>query len=70
MFITLGQLSKKMLIPLLIPIVYTIRHLLLKLTDDLEENSIFLNTFIVSLSYCLNIFPSIIEYKSIQSQKK
>ena len=70
MFITLGQLSKKMLIPLLIPIVYTIRHILLKLTDDLEENSIFLNTFIVSLSYCLNIFPSIIEYKSIQSQKK
>ena len=37
MFITIGKLKKKMLIPLLIPIFYIIRHVLL---EKIEENKI------------------------------
>ena len=70
MFISLGELSKKMLTPLLIPIVYIIRHFLLEETNNIKDKSIFLNTGIVSLSYSLNIFLLIIENKSTKSQKK
>ena len=59
-----------MLTPLLIPVFYIIRHFLLEETNKVKENSIFLNTGIVSLSYSLNIILLIIENKSIKSQKK
>lgn len=70
MFISLGELSKKMIIPILIPIFYIVRHILLEETNKIKENSIFLNTGIVSLSYSLNIILLIIQNKSIKSQKK
>ena len=76
MFISLGYLSKKMLIPLLIPVLYNIRHYLLELfdkeidnTDNEKHQPIFLNTFIVSISYSLNIILLFIEYKTTQSGK-
>ena len=68
MFISFGYLSKKMLIPLLIPIIYSIRHYLLNIFDqkikasESKQQSVFLNTFIISISYSLNIFLLIIEY--------
>ena len=77
MFISLGYLSKKMLIPLLIPVLYNIRHYLLELfdkeidnTDNEKHQPIFLNTFIVSISYSLNIILLFIEYKTTQSGKE
>ena len=76
MFISLGYLSAKMLIPLLIPVLYFSRHYLLdSFDDDIDSTSgkhqsIFLNTFIVSFSYSLNIFLLIIEYKSTRSSKQ
>ena len=76
MFISLGYLSKKMLIPLLIPVLYNIRHYLLEIFDEKIDNTdnekhqpIFLNTFIVSISYSLNIILLFIEYKTTQSGK-
>ena len=76
MFISLGYLSKKMLIPLLIPVLYNIRHYLLDFFDEKIDNTdnekhqpIFLNTFIVSISYSLNIILLFIEYKTTQSGK-
>jgi hypothetical protein len=71
MFIYLGRLSKKMLIPLLIPILYSIRHYLLDLLD-LEFNnyqSVFLHTFITSISYSLNIFLLLIENSLTRTYK-
>lgn len=70
MFISLGYLSKKMLIPLLIPFVYYIRHSLLDLleekinlpNDKPKKQSIFLNTFLISISCFLNALLLIIEY--------
>ena len=77
MFISLGYLSKKMLIPLLIPVLYNIRHYLLDFFDEKIDNTdnekhqpIFLNTFIVSISYSLNIILLFIEYKTTQSGKE
>ena len=76
MFISLGYLSTKMIIPLLIPVLYFSRHSLLDLFDDEidstsgKHQSIFLNTFIVSFSYSLNIFLLIIEYKSTRSSRQ
>ena len=71
MFIYLGRLSKKMLIPLLIPILYSIRHYLLD-EFDLEFNncqSVFLHTFITSISYSLNIFLLLIENRLTRTYK-
>ncbi len=48
MFISFGHLSKKMLI-------YIIRHYILEKANSNKEKSVFLNTFIVSLSYSFNI---------------
>ena len=74
MFISLGHLSKKMIIPLSIPIFYSLRHYILDLFDDkLSENkkqSVFLNTFILSIGYSLNFFLFLIEKKKIKSSKK
>jgi hypothetical protein len=76
MFISLGYLSAKMLIPLLIPVLYFSRHYLLDLFDNEidsttgKHQAIFLNTFIVSFSYSLNIILLIIEYKSTRSSKQ
>ena len=39
MFISLGYLSKKMLIPLLIPVLYNIRHYLLDFFDEKIDNT-------------------------------
>lgn len=77
MVITFGYLSKKMIIPLLIPIIYSIRHYLLNIFDqkiqdsESKKQSVFLNTFIISISYSLNIFLFIIEFfKTKSSQRK
>ena len=78
MFISLGYLSLKMIIPLLIPVLYSIRHYLLEEFDknlkssdnNVKCQSVFLNTFIVSISYSLNIFLLIIEYKQTKSSRK
>ncbi len=56
MFISLGYFSKKMLIPLLIPLIYIIRHTLSKKLEEEEKKSIFINTFIVSISYNFNFY--------------
>ena len=71
MFISFGVLSKKMLIPLLIPIIYFFRHYILEKVSDNEDmkKSVFINTFIVSLSYSLNAIPLLIEYKLIKSKR-
>jgi hypothetical protein len=55
-----------MLIPLSIPIIYSIRHYLLDEFDLRLKNkhqSVFLHTFITSISYSINIFLFIIEYR-------
>jgi hypothetical protein len=78
MFISLGYLSLKMIIPLLIPVFYSIRHYLLEEFDkNLKENhneekrqSVFINTFIISISYSLNIILLFIEYHQTKSTKK
>ena len=69
MFISLGYFSKKMLIPLLIPLIYIIRHNILKELNKGEKISVFTNTFIVSLSYLFNIILLIIERKRIEKEK-
>lgn len=77
-FISLGYLSKKMLIPLLIPFFYCIRHYVLESLDkELQESSInekrqsvFINTFLISVSYSLDIFLFIIENKKSKSKTK
>ena len=76
MFISLGYLSLKMIIPLLIPVFYSIRHYLLEEFDkNLKENkndekrqSVFINPFIISISYSLNIILLFIEYKQTKSK--
>ena len=79
MFISLGYLSIKMLIPLLIPALYFARHYLLDIFDkriddakseEIKHQSVFLNTFIISISYSLNIFLFIIEYNRTRSSRK
>jgi hypothetical protein len=79
MFISLGYLSIKMLIPLLIPALYFARHYLLDMFDkriddakseEIKHQSVFLNTFIISISYSLNIFLFIIEYNRTRSSRK
>ena len=76
MFISFGYLSKKMLIPILIPILYSIRHYLLNIFDqkikasESKKQSVFLNTFIISIIYSLNIFLLIIEYYKTKSSQK
>jgi len=67
MLISLGYLSIKMLIPILIPVIYIIRHFLL---DKLDNHSVFLHTFLVSISYSINIILYIVEYKITQSDIK
>ena len=77
MFISLGYLSIKMLIPILIPVIYTIRHILLDTLDkkffgdkEKKHHSVFLHTFLVSISYSINIILYIVEYKITQSDIK
>ena len=78
MLFSLGYLSKKMIIPLLLPVIYSIRHYLLEEFDkNLKETkneekhqSVFINTLIQSLSYCINCFLFIIEYKKSKSTRK
>ena len=74
MFISLGHLSKKMIIPLSIPIFYSLRHYILEKFDenlsDSKKHSVFLNTFILSIGYSFNIFLFLIEKKKIKSNKK
>ena len=84
MFVSFGYLSKKMIIPLLIPILYSVRHYLLeefniKLnsseevghdTKEVKQQSVFLNTFIVSISYSLNFILFIIEYNKTKTGRK
>lgn len=70
MFISFGYLSKNMLISIFIPFIYILRHYTLENVYKGEEKSVFLNTFIVSLSYTLNIFLLIIENKSIKTRRK
>ena len=59
MIVSFGNLTSKMLIPLLIPLIYFIRHIVLEnLTNKEYEDSkscIFINTFIASLSNSINI---------------
>ena len=77
MLISLGYLSIKMLIPILIPVIYIIRHFLLDHLDDRffeykekKHHSVFLHTFLVSISYSINIILYIVEYKIMQSDIK
>ena len=78
MFISFGHLSTKMIIPLLIPVIYSIRHYLLEEFDknlkgqnnQEKQQSVFINTLIHSISYCINCFLFLIEYKKIQSTRK
>ena len=74
MIISFGYLSKKMLIPLLIPLVYLLRHFVLEQANNEKENneisSIFINTFIASLSYSINILLLGIENELIKSIRK
>lgn len=77
MFISLGYLSLQMIIPLLIPVLYSIRHYLLEEFDknlrninNVKRQSVFINTFITSISYSLNIILFFIEYKKSKSSKK
>ena len=67
MFISFGHVSKKMLIPLFIPLIYLIRHYIL---ENVNNKSAFMNTTIASLSYSFNILPFIIESHLIKSKKK
>jgi hypothetical protein len=67
-----GAISKKMLIPLLIPILYSIRHYTLDTFDlrlrdannDIKQQSIFINTFILSITYSLNFILYIVETRN------
>lgn len=67
-----GAISKKMLIPLLIPILYSIRHYTLDTFDlrlknannDIKQQSIFINTFILSITSSLNFILFIIETRN------
>lgn len=70
MILSLGKVTKNMLIPLFIPIIYYIRHYILeKLNNDNKTKvSVFLNTFIASLSYSINIILLIIENKLKKSK--
>ena len=77
MIISFGYLSTKMIIPLLIPVLYSIRHYLLEEFDknlkninNVKRQSVFINTFITSISYSLNIILFFIEYKKSKSSKK
>ena len=79
MFISFGYLSAKMIIPLLIPLLYSVRHYLLEEFDlnlknpdneEVKQQSVFLNTFIVSISYSLNFILLIIEYNKTKSSRK
>lgn len=75
MFISLGYLSTKMLVPLLIPILYSIRHYLSddfdkKIYGESKRRPVFLNTFLISISYSINFFLFIIEYKRSKSGRK
>ena len=78
MFISLGYLSLQMIIPLLIPVLYSIRHYLLEEFDknlkgrnnEEKHQSVFLNTFLISISYSINCFLLIIEYKKTKSTRK
>ena len=69
MIFSIGDLSKKMLIPLLIPVIYIFRHYILeKVSSDAEKKSIFINTFIASLSYIFNGILLLIEYNLMKSK--
>ena len=79
MFISFGYLSAKMIIPLLIPLLYSVRHYLLEEFDlnlknpdneEVKQQSVFLNTFIVSISYSINFILLIIEYNKTKSSRK
>ena len=73
-FIYFGAISYKMLIPLLIPILYSIRHYTLDQFDlrlknsnnGVKQQSVFINTFILSITYSLNLILFIIETRSSQ----
>ena len=77
-FISLGYLSKKMLIPLLIPFFYCLRHYVLEQLDkELQESninekrqSVFINTFLISVTYSLDILLFLIENKNSKSKTK
>jgi hypothetical protein len=69
MFISFGRVSKKMLIPLFIPVIYLFRHYVLEAANN-DNKSVFMNTSIVSICYSLNIFPFIIESCLIKSKRK
>ena len=76
--ISFGYLSKKMLIPLLIPILYSIRHYTLdefdkNLKDENKEEkkqSVFINTFLLCVTYSFNIFLLILVNLSSKSKYK
>jgi len=76
--ISFGYLSKKMLIPLLIPILYSIRHYTLDefdknlKTDDTgrKKQSVFINTFLLCITYSFNIFLLILVNLSSKSKYK
>lgn len=76
--ISFGYLSKKMLIPLLIPILYSIRHYTLdefdtNLRDDNtgeKKQSVFINTFLLCITYSFNIFLLILVNLSSKSKYK
>lgn len=78
MFISLGYLSLKMIIPLLIPFFYSIRHYLLEEFDknlketnnDEKHQSVFINTLIISFSYTINVILLIIEHNKTKSATK
>ena len=66
-----------MIVPLLIQLLYSIRHYLLEEFDTNLRNinnekrqSIFINTFIISISYSINIILLFIEYKKTKSSTK
>ena len=76
--ISFGYLSKKMLIPLLIPILYSIRHYTLDEFDqklkheDSEEKkqSVFINTLLLCITYSLDFFLLIyVNWKSKSKYK-
>ena len=74
MIVSFGNLTSKMLIPLLIPLIYFVRHIVLEnLTNKEYEDSkgcIFINTFIASLSNSINIVLLFIEIELSKSKRK
>ena len=76
--ISFGYLSKKMLIPLLIPILYSIRHYTLDIFDknlndgnnEEKKQSVFINTFLLCVTYSFNIFLLILVNLSSKSKYK